>query len=246
MPTITVVIPAKNDARMLDACLSALEKQTRPADEIIVVDNSSTDDTAGVARGHGVTLLTEARPGITAAASRGYDAANGEIIARCDADSLVPEGWLAQIETAFTSRPRIVATTGGATFYDLSPVADWLARVFYLDAYFVSVGAATANPPLFGSNFAMRRTTWQRISDTVPRDLPELHDDFDLSYRIRPEERILFDRKMVVEISGRPFRDARAFRRRLRMAAVTLRQHLPAELPHRRWRKRIASRSRTV
>ena len=48
MATISVVIPTRNDADMLAVCLAALAGQTRPADEIVVVDNASTDNTAEV------------------------------------------------------------------------------------------------------------------------------------------------------------------------------------------------------
>ena len=242
MLSISIVIPAKDDAVMLERCLVALARQTTAPAEIIVVDNGSVDDTAEVARRHGATVISELRPGITAAASRGYDAATGDVIARCDADSVVPRNWLAHIATTFESRPELAAMTGGAVFYDLSPVADWFARVLYLGGYFLTVGAAVANPPLFGSNFAMRRAVWQRLSASVPRDQPELHDDFDLSYRIRPDEKVLFDRSMRVAISGRPFRDARAFRTRIRRAGTTMREHLPAQLPHRRWTRKLLAR----
>ena len=50
MPSITVVIPALDDAGMLARCLSDLAAQLRPADEIIVVDNGSSDAPAAVAR----------------------------------------------------------------------------------------------------------------------------------------------------------------------------------------------------
>jgi len=243
MPTMSVVIPAKDDAEMLERCLAALQRQTRPADEIIVVDNGSKDATADVARRYGATVLTEDRPGITAAASRGYDAAAGDVIVRCDADSFPPRTWLAHIELALDEHPDVVAVTGSATFYDLSPFAGWLAHLLYLNPYFVTVGAAVANTPVFGSNFAMRRATWTSVSASVPRDEPDLHDDFDLSYRIPPEDRIMFDHGMLVGISGRPFKDAAAFGLRIRRAGVTLRQHLPAELPHRRWIRRVRGRA---
>jgi len=225
----------------LERCLAALAHQHRPADEIIVVDNGSSDGTSEVARAHGAIVLREERPGITAAASRGYDAASGDVIARCDADSVVASSWLACIERGFEKRPDAQALTGAASFYDLSRLAGWFARVFYLDAYFVAVGAAVANVPLFGSNFAMRASLWRAVSASVPRDEPDLHDDFDLSYRIPPTDRVVFDRALEVAISGRPFRDVRAFRRRLRRAGVTLREHLPAQLPHVRWRRRLLS-----
>jgi len=47
--TISVVIPVYNDAEFLRTCLRALSQQRRPADEVIVVDNASTDATAAIA-----------------------------------------------------------------------------------------------------------------------------------------------------------------------------------------------------
>ena len=49
-PTISVIVCAYNDAAYLPACLHALLAQTRPADEIIVIDNASTDRTGELAR----------------------------------------------------------------------------------------------------------------------------------------------------------------------------------------------------
>ena len=225
---------------MLERCLRSLARQTRAADEIVVVDNASSDETAHVARKHGATVIYEPRPGITAAASRGYDAASADIIARCDADSVPAPDWIATIERRFREHPDVVAATGSATFYDLSPLANWLARVFYLRAYFFWAGAAVANTPVFGSNFAMRASVWRDVSASVPRDNPDLHDDFDLSFRFSPRDHVLFDPAMRVEISGRPFTDARAFGRRIGRALATLREHFPRQLPPRRWWHRLA------
>ena len=77
------------DAAFLDACLTALAAQTRPANRIIVVDNGSTDDSADVARRHGAELSFEPLVGIWPAAAHGYDLAleDADIIARLDADS---------------------------------------------------------------------------------------------------------------------------------------------------------------
>ncbi|GAA1002214.1 glycosyltransferase family 2 protein [Subtercola frigoramans] len=78
--SVSVVIPAKNDAVALARCLEALERQTRRPDEIIVIDNASTDSTADVARIAGARVLAQIVPGIPAAAGAGYDAARCDII----------------------------------------------------------------------------------------------------------------------------------------------------------------------
>jgi glycosyltransferase involved in cell wall biosynthesis len=67
MTSISVVIPCRNDAEMLAACLDALAGQTRAADEIVVVDNASTDDSAAVARAAGARVVPEPRVGIARA-----------------------------------------------------------------------------------------------------------------------------------------------------------------------------------
>src|SRR5690606_38180984 len=99
---ISVVIPARDDARHLDRCLRALATQTHPPWEVVVVDNASTDDTAAVARAHGARVVAEPRVGIPAAAATGYDAASGEVIARLDADSVPPPDWVARVGAAMS------------------------------------------------------------------------------------------------------------------------------------------------
>src|SRR5262245_40858129 len=46
---VSVVIPARNEARRLPRLLAALSSQIRPADEVLVVDDDSADDTAAIA-----------------------------------------------------------------------------------------------------------------------------------------------------------------------------------------------------
>ena len=69
--TTSVVIPVKDDAPLLARCLERLRAQNRPADEIIVIDNDSSDASAAVARDAGARVLFCADPGISAAAATG-------------------------------------------------------------------------------------------------------------------------------------------------------------------------------
>lgn len=236
--TISVVIPVLDDARMLDACLQAIRRQTRRPDEVIVVDNGCTDDSVSVAQRFGARVVAEPRPGITAASARGFDVATGSVIARCDADSRVPPRWLERLEQTFDAHPDALAVTGPASFYDLGKVSGAAARILYISGYFVSMRALLGHTVLFGSNCAVRAETWRAVSATIPRDDPEVHDDMDLSYRLPPTAHVVYDSELVVGISGRPFDSVTVFWRRLVRTGRTFSLHLPAQLPHRRWAER--------
>ncbi len=189
-------------------------------------------------------MVTEPRRGITAAAACGFDEATGSIIARCDADSRVPPGWLARIERSLAAHRDAVAVTGPATFYDLGPISGGTAKVLYLSGYFVSMRLLLGHTVLFGSNCAVRADAWQAVSADVPRDDSEIHDDMDLSYRFPATARVVYDRNLVVGISGRPFDSLGIIGRRLSRAVKTFSLHLPAQLPHRRWATRLRDQRR--
>jgi glycosyltransferase involved in cell wall biosynthesis len=239
VPSISVVIPALDDAEMLAHCLTDLTAQLRPADEIIVVDNGSTDDTAAVARAGGARVIEQPLRGIWPAASTGYDAATGDIIARLDADSRPPADWLLHIEAELVDAPEVGILTGRGVFYDGSTVVAGLGQVLYIGGYFWAIGLWLGNPPVFGSNFAMRREVWQDVRDRVHRDRGDIHDDLDLSLHLDLETTVRYDERLTVGISARPFATWRGFGRRLRWAYTTLSMHFPEQSP---WRRRVERR----
>src|SRR4051812_4994221 len=133
--TVSVIIPARNDAVMLARCLGALAAQTRPADEIIVVDNGSTDDTRAVALAAGARVVDEPVQGITRATAAGFDAATGDVLARLDADSLPPADWIARVAQELGASDRYAAVTGPGVYYDGHALARGLGRHLYLGGY---------------------------------------------------------------------------------------------------------------
>jgi glycosyltransferase involved in cell wall biosynthesis len=239
---ISVVIPVYNDADFLITCLRALAQQRRQADEIIVVDNASTDATATIAHAAGVRLVTEPLRGIWPAASAGYDAATGDVIARLDSDSVPPVDWLERIETRFTSRPDTAVYTGPGDFYNCGPVTAWFGDRIYIGGYFVWMGLWLGHYPLFGSNFAMRRDVWTANRGRVRRDSADVHDDLDFSMHLSRTEPVTLDRTLRVAISARPFETPRGLARRVRWAGRTLFSAWPDFSP---WRiRRNALRGR--
>ncbi|WP_022890927.1 glycosyltransferase family 2 protein [Agromyces italicus] len=222
MSTISVVIPCLDDADFLLACLDAMAVQSRPADEIIVVDNGSTDDTGAVARAAGARVLLEPRRGIWPATATGFDAARGEIIARLDADSVPAPDWLAEIERRMAERDRPTVVTNGGRFYGRTAAVRWIARNLYIGGYFTVIGGLLGHPPIFGSNYAIRADAWQRLGHLVHRDRADVHDDLDLAWWMQPGMTVVRDRRLVVGVSARPFDTAAGLWRRVRMAFHTM------------------------
>jgi glycosyltransferase involved in cell wall biosynthesis len=91
-PSISVVIPCYNAAPFLRPAIESILGQTRPATEVIVIDDGSTDDSARIASSFGpaVRVIRQENQGESAARNRGIEAATGDWVAFLDADDL----WL--------------------------------------------------------------------------------------------------------------------------------------------------------
>ena len=237
MKTISVVIPAYNEQDTLGRCLVSLQAQTQKADEIIVVDNNSTDSTVRIAKQYDATVVSETSQGIMPAVFTGMSASSGDIIARCDADSVLPPNWLESIYAEFAEHPDAVAVTGPGEFYDTNKFTSWLARGWYMYAYFLLAGSALANWPLFGSNCAIRRNTWLSIRNDLHRVRSDIHDDMDMSIHIPANQKILFRPKLIVGISARSLRLG-GMKTRYQRGLRTFTIHWPEQSPWRRWRTR--------
>ena len=165
---LSVIVCAHNEARYLPACLHSLLAQTRPADEILVVNNASTDETGAVAAQiAGVRVVDEPRKGLVVARETGRRAATGDVLVYLDADCRAPLTWLARIERRFARDARLLALSGPYRYYDW----DWWGRIL-IRAYDLTLAPATQllvkyllqiGTVFYGGNFAVRRTALDGI-----------------------------------------------------------------------------------
>jgi glycosyltransferase involved in cell wall biosynthesis len=90
-PLVSVVIPAYNARRWLASAVDSVLTQTYQSVEIIVVDDGSTDGTAGfvASRYPDIVLLRQANRGLSAARNAGLDAARGDFVQFLDADDVL-------------------------------------------------------------------------------------------------------------------------------------------------------------
>ena len=201
---VSVIIPAYNEERLLPQCLESLMRQEVQADEIIVVDNNSRDRTAEIAQSFGVKVIRETQQGRSYARNAGFNAAQHEILARCDADSMFPLNWIKQLKQSF-QKEQIVGLTGPVYFYDLNPKGKLqkIPKMLHTFSYFTSCKLALGHEGLFGSNMAIRKDAWMKIKDEVCHNDGNLHEDMDLAVHLNQHGTIKFDRNFIAYISAR-------------------------------------------
>lgn len=236
--TISVVVPCLNDADLLRRCLDSLAAQDTPADEIIVVDNGSTDDSVEVATRAGARVIHEPRRGITWATHAGFDAATGDILARTDADACAAADYLTRLHAAWDAADRspgrrVVGVTGTARF----EIPGWrgdLASAAYLTAYRRSVGAALGHHPLFGTNYSVRADWWREIRPCLDSADTFSHEDMQMSFEVRPDETVWFQPDLTLDMDARPLYGVRQTARRFRRGMHTILRAWRHHPPHRR------------
>ncbi|MGP3922872.1 glycosyltransferase family 2 protein [Streptomyces sp. 8N616] len=113
MRSVTVIVPAHNEEEGLPATLESLTRQTVRADEVIVVDDGSTDRTGEVAAGHGVTVLRPPRNLGSKAKAQNYALphCDTDLVLAVDADTVLAPDYIERIGPAFDD-PGVVVAAG--------------------------------------------------------------------------------------------------------------------------------------
>ncbi len=116
--TITAVIPVHNRADLLAELLASIAAQSRPFDEVLVVDNASTDGASAIARERGARVLAQAsNAGFAAAVNTGWRAAReSRWIAILNSDVTLDPQWLERLMAEVSCDNRAAFATG--TIYD--------------------------------------------------------------------------------------------------------------------------------
>lgn len=224
-PALSVIVPALDEEEPLDVCLTALSQQEYAGPwEVIVVDNGSRDDTAGVAARHAARVLREPRRGAAAGRRAGFAVARGEILVSTDADSEAPPDWLGRIAAAFAADPEAAGLVGGIAYASDRRGIELTLRALTRIAFFVD--------RCFGghfseANFAVRRSAYEAVGG--------FHigasEGIDLSRRLRRAGyRLHVDHRLRVSTSARRFEEAFlpaawAYARNWSYMAITGRQY---------------------
>jgi glycosyltransferase involved in cell wall biosynthesis len=196
---VSVVIPVFNEEKYIKGCLDSLMKQEEKPDEIIIVDNNCTDSTIKVAKEYQVKIVKEKKQGTIYARNAGFNAAKYDIIARCDADTILPADWIKKIKENFENK-KIDALCGTIIFYDY-----WFFKQTSLPVglFIKSMKLILKHYILAGPNMLLTKKTWEKVKKEVCLDGKKVHEDIDLSIHIAKYGQIGFDPTLFVYASGR-------------------------------------------
>jgi GT2 family glycosyltransferase len=183
--SLSVVIPVHNGGEDLRRCLAALAKSRRLPDEIIVVDDASTDASAAIAGAAGALVLPLAQGpnGPAVARNRGAAQARGDLVLFLDADVAAHDDTLERIERYMAAQPDVAALFGS---YDDNPAKPGIASRYknLLHHYVHQHGRREAGTFWAGCG-AVRRDVFARMGgfDTA-YGRPSI-EDIELGVRLR-------------------------------------------------------------
>jgi len=194
---ISVVIPAYNEENNIERTLKALHEQD--PDEIIVVDNNSTDNTAKIARKYADKVLTQKKQGIAVSRNIGAANARNSIVTFIDADCIPGPTWARSVENAFTGNT--IGVVG-----PVIPQEDTIKNAlgFFLSWTVISKFLIHINYPCFhGGNCAYDQQVFIETEGFKEDIMPG--EDVELSLRLRESGKFKFIQGMVVSASARRF-----------------------------------------
>ncbi len=180
-PSVSVIIPARNEQHVIGQCLEHLARLERPRREVevILVDNGSTDDTVRIACGFedrlNLRVLEQAEGYISSMRNAGARSARGTILAFLDADCLAPPSWLNDVETALEAE----STGAIGAFYAIPENSSWVARAWYSEGQTMARSTVSFLP---AGNFLMREGTFWQVGGFDERI--QTNEDYELCQRI--------------------------------------------------------------
>ncbi len=193
-PSISVIVPVYNGERFLRRCLEPL---TGLGNEVIVVDDCSTDKSAEISRQLGATVLHMPRQsGPAGARNHGAQKALGEILLFVDADVVLQSESLERVANDFVKNPDIAAVFGS---YDDDPAEkNFISQYKNLFHHFVHQQSSVDAATFWAGCGAVRREVFLAVggfnSERYPRPAIE---DIELGYRMRAlGYRILLDKQL--------------------------------------------------
>ncbi len=192
----SIIIPHWNGRHHLEDCLTALQAQTNPDFEVILVDNGSTDGSQDYVKQNfpWVRLVELGRnTGFTGACIAGYEVAQGALVVLLNNDTAVSPTWLAEMRSAFGRYPEAGAVVGKILLFDQRDHFHTAGDILYTDGRPANRGVWQKDEGQYeqeervfsgcGAAVAYRRTALDEVGFLDPRFYFSC-EDVDLGWRL--------------------------------------------------------------
>jgi len=121
LPLVSVITPSFNQARFLEATIKSVLTQDYPRIEYIIVDGGSTDGSVDIIKKHASRLtrwISEKDSGQTEAINKGFEMANGDILAWLNSDDVYHPGAVGKAATFLYEHPSVGMVYSNADYID--------------------------------------------------------------------------------------------------------------------------------
>ncbi len=199
---LTIVIPAYNEEKYIGQCLQSItDSATDFLEEIIVVDNASTDVTADIAQKFPkVRVVKETQKGLTFARQRGLLEIKTELFGSIDADMQLVPAWFEQVQKTFESDPSLVCVSGPYTFYDMSWLHLLFVRLYW--AIPARIGRFFTGYMVVGGNFVAKTEALKKIGG-FDTSVTFYGEDTNIARRLSKVGKMKFLHSLTLASSGR-------------------------------------------
>jgi biofilm PGA synthesis N-glycosyltransferase PgaC len=227
---ISVIVPARNEEKNIGALLNALREQNYPRElfEVIVIDDHSEDNTAGIVKQHANVKLLTLKSDVTnsykkKAIETGITAATGELIVTTDADCLPPENWLLTI-ASFRNEKQSVFVAAPVVIDCNSSLVQMFQALDFMVLQGIT-GAAVYKKKLTmcnGANMAYEKKTFTEVNGFTGIDHIASGDDMLLMHKIWRQypDRVHYLKAKEAIVSTQPVTTWKAFfQQRIRWAS---------------------------
>ena len=198
---ISILIPCYNGEKVIEKCVDSCLKQTRPADEVVVVNDGSTDKTMEILKRFDTKIILvnilQNSGNKSRAQEKGLKHVTGDVFIAVDSDTYIDKGFVLRVERAFRN-PEVSAFSG----YVKSTQHNWITACREID-YVVSQQIHKTAQSFINALFvipgtaAAYRTKIFKVFCGFDHDT--LTEDLDFTYKLhRNNMKIKYDKKAIV------------------------------------------------
>lgn len=156
----SVIVPALNEEKYIEACLKSISRQTLPRNnyEIIVSDGGSNDRTVEIARRYADRVIVSKRRGIWWGRNQGAKFAKGKYLVFIDADTRIKENYLEMVHKHLEN-----GVVGLTAAYKIEGTGLKIRFLEYLSCYYLWLNSEIDNASLIGINLCVPKDVFMRV-----------------------------------------------------------------------------------